>query len=518
MEMMLYLGILLVGYFAGALSAAFLIRSNRAPGSAADEAALAELRTKVSERDQQLKDLRATMDSERAAAAEVRDQVLELTSARVAAEERAAQVGRVEEQLAAKERTVAALQEEITSLKERHASLMTRIDDAERAHVEKLKMLEEAQRTFADSFKGVAAEALAANNQNFLELAKTALEKSAVSADGDVELRKQSIDQIVAPLKESLEKVDARILDLEKERAAAYAGLTEQVKMLATTHSQLQSETANLARALRTPAVRGRWGELQLRRVVELAGMLDHCDFVEQATLESEDGKLRPDMIVKLPNERQIIVDSKVSLQAYLDSLDAPDEDARKAKLAEHAQQIRAHLSRLAGKNYWDQLSTTPDFVVAFLPGETFFSAALEHDPALIEYGVENKVLLATPTTLIALMKAVAYGWRQERIAQNAQQISDLGRQLHDRILTLTIHFEELRHALVKSVDAYNRAAGSLEARVLVSARRFKELAAAPGTEIPAPEQVDRTIRQVQPGELMMLAAATEGEGGFAAD
>jgi DNA recombination protein RmuC len=513
MEAVVYLGILVVGYLAGVLTAAVLMRPNRGPSFAGDEAELAELKTRLTERENQLREMRESVEYERQIAASVRDQVLSLTTAKVAAEERAALLPKLENQMNEKDRLLGALNEEIVNLKSRHASLLTRLDEAEKAQVEKLKVLEDAQRAFTDSFKGVAAEALAANNQNFLELAKSALEKSVVSNDGDVELRKQAIDQIVGPLKESLEKVDARIVDLEKERAAAYAGLTEQVKMLASTHSQLQSETANLSRALRSPSVRGRWGELQLRRVVELAGMLDHCDFVEQPTLETEDGRLRPDLIVKLPNAREIIVDSKVSLQAYLDSLEAPDEAARQAKLAEHAQQIRAHLARLAGKAYWEQLSTTPDFVVAFLPGETFFSAALEQDPSLIEYGVENKVLLATPTTLIALMKAVAYGWRQERIAQNAQQISDLGRQLHDRILTLTMHFEELRSGLVKSVDAYNRAAGSLESRVLVSARRFKELSAAPGDDIEPPQPVDRAVRQVQPGELAMLAAAADHSG-----
>ena len=513
MEAMVYLGILLIGYFAGALSAAFLLRANRTPNFAGDEAELAELKTKVAERDNQLRDLRAQLEAEREAGAQARDQVLGLTTAKATAEERAALVPRMETLMAEKDRLLASMNEEIANLKARHASLMTRLDEAEKAHAEKLKVIEEAQRSFSESLKGVAAEALAANNQNFLELARATLEKAVISGDGDLELRKQAVEQIVSPLKESLEKVDARILDLEKERAAAYAGLTEQVKMLASTHSQLQTETANLARALRAPAVRGRWGELQLRRVVELAGMLDHCDFAEQPTLENGDGKLRPDLIVKLPNGREIIVDAKVSLQAYLDSLDAPGDEARKAKIAEHAQQIRAHLARLAAKSYWDQLPTAPDFVVAFLPGEAFFSAALEQDPALIEYGVENKVLLATPTTLIALLKAVAYGWRQERIARNAQQISELGRQLHDRILTLAEHFGDLRQSLAKSVDAYNRAAGSLESRVLVSARRFKELSGAPGEEIPAAEPLDRTVREAAQGELALLAAATENAG-----
>jgi DNA recombination protein RmuC len=300
----------------------------------------------------------------------------------------------------------------------------------------------------------------------------------------------------VEPLKDSLEKVDQRILELEKERAAAYAGLSEQVRALSETHTRLQAETANLVRALRAPEVRGRWGEMQLKRVVEMAGMLEYCDFVQQETIEGENGKLRPDLIVKLPNNRQVVVDAKVSLQAYLVSLELSDEQARKAKVTEHAQQVRAHLGRLGSKAYWDQLTTTPDFVVAFLPGEVFFSAALEADPGLIEYGVENRVLLATPTTLIALLKAVAYGWRQEGIARNAQEISGLGKQLYGRLANLTEYFDELRKALERSVAAYNRAAGNLESRVLVSARRFKELSAAAGEDLPVCQPVSHVPRQ----------------------
>ncbi len=512
MEALVYLGILLIGYFAGALSAAVLMRSNRSPNFGGDEAETAELKTKVTERDAQLRDLRTALENERQSAAAARDQVLTLTTARAAAEERAALLPKLEHQLSEKERLVNTLTEEILNLKARHASLMTRLDEAEKAHAEKLKLIEEAQRSFTDNFKNVA-EALAANNRDFLELAKSALERTAALPEAGSDLPNQTIDGIVGPLRESLEKVDARILELEKERAAAYEGLNEQVRLLASTHSQLQSETAHLARALRTPAARGGWGELRLRRVVELAGMLDHCDFVEQPATGSEEGAPPPALVVKLPNEREIAVDSSASLQAYLDSLDTGGEEARKAKLAEHAQQIRTHLERLSAKEYWDRLARTPEFVIAFLPGEPFFSAALEQDPSLIEYGVENKVLLATPTTLIALLKAVAYGWRQERIAHNAQQISELGRQLHDRIHALTGYFDELRGGLIKSVDAYNRAASSLESQVLVSARRFKDLSGSPGEEIEAPQQVDRAVRQVQPGELALLAAAADNSG-----
>ncbi len=495
MEPLMNLLMVLSGLVGGAILASFLLKGQSRPNLAETDADVAALRGKILEKDAALMEMRQTLDAERQNVSRLHQQILEAASARAKAEERATLTTRLEEQLSEKEATLQRLYDELASHKVRLASLMTRLDEADKSQTEKVRTMEEAQARLSESFRATAAEALAANNKNFLDLARTALQTAQVSGDGDVELRKQALGQLVDPLKESLDKVDQRILDLEKERAAAYAGLSEQVRTLSETHSRLQAETTNLVRALRAPDVRGRWGEMQLKRVVEMAGMLEYCDFVQQETIESESGKLRPDLIVKLPNNRQVVVDAKVSLRAYLVSLDLSDEQARKAKHVEHAQHVRAHLAKLGSKAYWDQLPTTPDFVVAFLPGEVFFSAALEADPELIEYGVNNRVLLATPTTLIALLKAVAYGWRQEGIARNAQEISDLGKQLYGRLANLTSYFDELRKSLERSVGAYNRAAGNLESRVLVSARRFKELSAAAGEDLPVCEPVSHMPR-----------------------
>jgi DNA recombination protein RmuC len=511
MEPLIYLLMLVLGILGGAILSMALTKGSRTPSLAASEAEIAEFKARIEEREKTIELLRSELDAERNRLIELNEQHRAAAAAQAAAEtlsnERAAQVARLEDTLRDKETALAIAQSEVSALHARHASLLTRLDEAEKAQAEKLKAIEEAQARMAETFKGVAAEALTANNQNFLTLAETAFQKAQESAKGDLDVRSKAIEESLKPLKEAVDR-------MEKDRVDSFAGLREQVHLLNQAQTKIEAETSKLVNALRSPAVRGRWGEIQLRRVVEMAGMVDHCDFEEQVAVETENGRLRPDMIVRLPNHREIVVDAKVSLSAYLDSIDLTDEGERRSKLAEHAGQVRAHIQRLAAKNYWDQFEKAPDFVVAFLPGEAFFSAALSQDPELIEYGVSNRVLLATPTTLIALLKAVAFGWRQERLAENAQQISDLGKELYDRLLTMTSNFDDLRRGLERAVDSYNRTVGGYESRVLVSARRFKDLSATTAEEIEAPEPIDKAVRQVASTELALLATATVSANG----
>lgn len=371
----------------------------------------------------------------------------------------------------------------------------TRLAVEREAAGEKMELLKQNQQQLQQSFAALSAQALNANNRSFLDLAQTRFEQLQSAASGDLNRRQQAIDQLVKPLREALDKVDERVGQLEQARSGAYARLDEQLKTLMESQRSLNSETANLVKALRAPTVRGRWGEMQLRRVVEMAGMLKQCDFEEQTSVSTSAGRLRPDMIIRLPNGRNIVVDAKAPLSAYLEALETKDDDQRRRHLVDHARQVRDHLGKLSNKSYWEQFQPTPEFVVLFLPGESFFSAALEQDPALIEAGVEQKVLLATPTTLIALLRSVAYGWRQEQLAENAQMISLLGQELHERIATLAQHFAQMGKGLERAVESYNKGMASFDSRVLVSARRFKDLGAGSSKEIGAVQPLDKMPR-----------------------
>ena len=388
------------------------------------------------------------------------------------------------------------------------ARLQAQLEHERAGFDQKLELLEQAKAQLTDSFKALSAEALRSNNASFLELAKTQMEQFQVSARGDLEQRQKAFEAVVGPIRESLDKFAGHVRNLEQARAHAYSTLSEQVRSLADGQRELRLETGNLVSALRSPVVRGRWGEMQLRRVVEMAGMLAHCDFVEQTTVTADGSRLRPDVIVKLPGGRNVVVDAKAPLMAYLEAHEARDEEVRQLRLADHARQIRDHVTKLSAKSYWGQFDPTPDFVVLFLPGEPFFSAALEQDPSLIEEGVAQQVILATPTTLIALLRAVAYGWRQEQVAESARVVSDLGRELHNRLATMSDHFARLGRCLDGSVRAYNETLGSLERRVLVTARRFKEHGAVPSGELAELLPVERSPQLPQAPELVAAEQA----------
>ena len=345
----------------------------------------------------------------------------------------------------------------------------------------------------ADSFAALSQKALQASNEQFLQLARESLGAFTAKASGDIDRQKQAIGELVRPVRESLEKVEGRIQQLDNGRAA----LSHQV-------SSLLAETSNLSKALRAPAVRGRWGEIQLRRVVELAGMVEHCDFAEQHTLQGagcDAARLRPDLVVKLPDGKRLVVDAKAPLQAYLDALEARDEPARRAHLAAHARQLRNHVAQLAKKSYWDQVGS-PQFVVLFVPNEAVFAAAMEQDPQLMEGAVAENVLLASPTTLIALLRAAAFGWRQERLARDAQEIASLGRELHKRLGRLAEHFARVGKSLGGAVAAYNDAVGSFEHMVVPGARKLREKAAPMDEELAPLPDVDAAPRALQAQEV----------------
>jgi DNA recombination protein RmuC len=382
------------------------------------------------------------------------------------------------------------------------ARLTLALEHERSAAAEKVELLEEARERLSATFKALSADALSASSASFLQLAKAQLEQVQLRASSDLAERQRAVEHLVTPIRDSLDKVDGKLRDLEQARTAAYSTLTEQVRALAEGQRELRVETASLVTALRSPTVRGRWGEMQLRRVVEAAGMLAHCDFAEQATIDADGRLARPDLIVHLAGGKNVVVDAKVPLQAYLDALEAKDEPARELRLAAHARHVREHIRKLSSKTYWSHVSTTPEFVVLFIPGEPFFGAALERDPGLIEEAAARQVILATPTTLIAVLWAIAHGWREERVAENARAISELGRELYTRLGTLAGHFAKLKRGIDGVVRAYNDAAGSLETRVLVSARRMKDLGATSVGEIELLAPVEQAPRAITAPEL----------------
>lgn len=356
----------------------------------------------------------------------------------------------------------------------------------------------QAHDMMKDSFNALASDTLKSQQSAFFDVAKATFEKYSTDIRQEWVQKQQVITEVVKPLKESLEKVDNKIQELEKTRVAAYSSVNEMIKNLNTTHHQLHVETNKLSRSLRASNVRGQWGEMQLKRVVELAGMVEYCDFVTQQTIGSQENRQRPDLIIKLPNERVVIVDAKAPLQAYLEALDAPNEEIKAQKFKEHAKQVKKHLADLSDKAYWESFSNTPEFVVLFLPGESFFAAALEADPQLIEFGAQKRVLMATPTTLIALLRAVALGWREQVMHEETLKICELGKLLHERLATMSEHFGRLKKAMDASVEAYNKVVGSFEGRVMPSARRFEELGVTSAQEIMPLEPVEKLTRSIE--------------------
>jgi DNA recombination protein RmuC len=382
-------------------------------------------------------------------------------------------------------------------------ALRGRIQHEREAAAERLALVEDARAKFADSFKALAGEALNSNNQTFVALAKAELSQHQVQAREDLDKRRQAMETLVKPISESLSNVDRKIAELERERARAHGALFEHLKGVTAQQEDLRRETANLVTALRAPQTRGRWGEMQLRRVCEMAGMLKHCDFVEQSTFHSDDGRLRPDLIVQMPGGRKVVIDAKVPLAAYLDAIEARDEDQRKIHMASHVRQMRDHVKKLAAKSYWDQVDGSADFVVMFVD-EGIYRVALEESPTLMEDAFSQQVMIATPTSLLALLHAVNYGWRQERMAESAKQLSALGHELHSRLGKFADMLARVGKSLGASVNAYNEAVGSFDSRVLVSARKLEDAGAASDSkELPVPSPIELAPRPVQSAELL---------------
>ncbi|SHF39050.1 DNA recombination protein RmuC [Desulfofundulus australicus DSM 11792] len=408
--------------------------------------------------------------------------------------------GELRQQVEQLQRELAVLRQQVAQEHQARVRAETSLEEARNNLAEQKKLLAEATARLGDTFKALSAEALKNNNQAFIELARQVLEGVVVEARGDLQKRQEAIDALIRPLKEELARYEAQVRAMENARQEAYGSLKRQLQELSQTQQLLHRETSNLVNALKTPQVRGRWGEITLRRVVEVAGMSPYCDFVEQFSVETEGGRLRPDLVVKLPGGRTVVVDAKVPLKAYMEAVEAGDEHAWRLAMQKHAQAVRAHMQSLGSRAYWSQFSSSPDFVVLFLPGESFFSAAVEQDRHLIEDALASRVLLATPTTLIALLRTVALSWQQHQMAENARQIAEAGMELYERVCKFAQHLAKIKDGLQKATQSFNNAVGSWESRLVPGARRLKELGAAmPGKELYPVTPVEIALRELPP-------------------
>ena len=388
-------------------------------------------------------------------------------------------------------------QRKITALKLENAGLSTTVELERKAAHERQIALEQARVQLGDSFAALSSEALKHNSAEFLRLAQENLKQFQLQAQHEFTKKEQAVELLVTPIKEMIEKTRVQIHEIERERKEAYGSISRHLETLAQTQQLLHGETRNLVQALRRPEVRGQWGEMTLRRLVELAGMVQYCDFYEQEHVRTEDGAVRPDMIMRMPGGREIVIDVKTPLDAYLSAIEAPDDVTRRQFMERHSRKVRERVQELAGKAYWNQFKNSPDFVVLFIPGEHFLSAALDLDPRLLEDALQRKVILATPSSLIALLRAVAYGWNQQALTENAERIRDLGEDLYKRLCTFSAHLARVGKHLGDSLDHYNKAVGSFERQVLTGARKFPEMGIHPARELDTPEQIEKGVRQL---------------------